>query len=190
MAYNPAMYNTYGNMYAGSYAQGQYQQPAQQMQQPSYTQMQMPSGMTWVDGEVGAKAFQLPSGWPMNTPYPLWDTNDPIIYLKSTNQMGMPNPLQKLHYTMDEQPKRYSQSGGMAMQNPALMSGAEENPTEEYVKKQDLSQITDGYVKREDLNHITDGYVKKTDLDQMKKELMDSISQMQNGTQRRTAKGE
>ena len=68
----------------------------------SYQAQQQPVGIIWVDGEVGAKAYQLPSGWPVNAPMPLWDTNDTVIYLKSTNQMGMPNPLQKIHYTMEE----------------------------------------------------------------------------------------
>ena len=59
-------------------------------------------GLIWVDGEVGAKAFQMPSGWAANQPIALWDTNDTIIYLKSTNPMGMPNPIQKAHYTLEE----------------------------------------------------------------------------------------
>lgn len=57
-------------------------------------------GMKWVEGEVGAKAYQMPVGWPINQPIPLWDTTDTIIYLKSWNQMGMPNPLQKIKYVM------------------------------------------------------------------------------------------
>ena len=172
MAYNPGIYNTYGNMYGnaygGSYAQAQYQQP--QMQQQTYTPPQMPQGIIWVDGEVGAKAYQMPAGWPVNTPIPLWDTNDTIIYLKSTNQMGMPNPLQTIHYKLDEQTQRYpARSSAMT---PALTSGAAGDDGD--------------YVRREEL--ITEGYVKKEDLDRMKKELMDSIGQQ--NAPRRTAKGE
>lgn len=59
-------------------------------------------GIEWVDGEVGAKAFQMPAGWPANTPIALWDTNDTVIYLKSINAMGMPNPLQIAHYQLEE----------------------------------------------------------------------------------------
>lgn len=164
MAYNPAMYQTYGNMYSGY---GQMMQP----QQPQYSQTQnssayqtqtVPTGIQWVDGEVGAKAFQMPSGWPANTPMPLWDTNDTIIYLKSTNPMGMPNPLQRIHYKMDQQAQ---QPQGQNYEK--LMSGDEKH---------------DGM----------DNYVKKEDLEQMKRELMESISNMQSstGTVRKTAKGE
>ena len=90
------------------------QQSAQQAAQPGQT------GIIWVDGEVGAKAYQLPQGWPANTPMPLWDTNDTIIYLKSTNPMGMPNPLQKIYYRMEET----QQTSGAAFRSaaPALKS--------------------------------------------------------------------
>lgn len=66
-----------------------------------YPQQQQPKAMEWVDGEAAAKAFPLPQGWPVNMPMPLWDSNDPVIYLKSINQMGMPNPLKKLRYVIE-----------------------------------------------------------------------------------------
>ena len=72
----------------------------QSMTQPAQPQQNTP-GLIWVDGEVGAKAYQLPAGLPANQPVALWDTNDTVIYLKSVNPMGMPNPLQKAHYTLE-----------------------------------------------------------------------------------------
>lgn len=127
-------YNNYGQMYnpySGypvnpqniSYA---YNTPAVQAQ-PS----PVIGGMQWVDGEIGAKAFQMPQGWPVNTPIALWDTNDQVIYLKSVNQMGMPNPLQKLHYQMDEQ-----QSGGY-LPAAGTVSGS---PDPNYATKDDLDR--------------------------------------------------
>ena len=101
--------------------------PALTGQQPTQT------GIVWVDGEVGAKAHQLPAGWPANTPMPLWDTNDTIIYLKSTNPMGMPNPLQRLHYTLEDQPVPQPMQERKSA-TPALMSG-------EYVTKDDLERM-------------------------------------------------
>lgn len=75
------------------------QQP--QMMAPQTQSGGMPmNGIVWVDGEVGAKAYQLPAG--VSGPIALWDTNDTVIYLKSSNQMGMPNPLQKIRYQMEE----------------------------------------------------------------------------------------
>ena len=57
-----------------SYGGNNYQQPMQPMPQPymgqghSYTAQQQPGFILWVDGEVGAKAYQLPPGWPVGTP--------------------------------------------------------------------------------------------------------------------------
>lgn len=86
-------------------------------------------GIQWVDGEVGAKAYQMPQNWPANQPIALWDTNDTVIYLKSVNPMGMPNPLQKAHYTLEEH-KSASRTSG------------EEHP--------DMT----GYVRKEDMEHM------------------------------------
>lgn len=128
MAYNLPAYQ-----YA-AYPANSYQQQYSQAIQPQYAQQQATQqqaiGIVWVDGEVGAKAYQLPAGWPANAPMPLWDTNDTVIYLKSINQMGMPNPLQKVHYTMDEAPKQ-------SFSAPALPDRDMNN----YVTKDDLEQV-------------------------------------------------
>jgi len=139
-------YNSYPQYPQNSYQQ-QYSQAIQpQYQQPfmSYSQPQQARvGIEWVDGEVGAKAFQLPAGWPANAPMPLWDTNDTVIYLKSINQMGMPNPLQKVRYTMEEQPRM---SAAMSSQ-AALPAGDMAQQTHpmpdmsEYVRKDELNQM-------------------------------------------------
>lgn len=122
------------NMPYGSYNMG-VQQPSMQN---SYAQPQQQKvGIEWVDGEVGAKAFQLPVGWPPNVPMPLWDTNDTIIYLKSINQMGMPNPLQKVHYTLDQTAQSNTQSmlpAGEVMQSP-------HQDMSQYVTKDDMEKL-------------------------------------------------
>ena len=150
MAYNPAMYQTYGNMYSGN-AYGQAYVPAPQpMQQsmaaPPVSAQGNPVGILWVDGEIGAKAYQMPAGWPVNTPLPLWDTNDTIIYLKSTNQMGMPNPIQKIYYKMEElTPKHTGQDIGL------LGSGETEKDPHpdmtQYVRKDELERMKDEIVR-------------------------------------------
>ena len=86
-------------------------------------------GLIWVDGEVGAKAYQLPPGWPANTPIALWDTNDTMIYLKITKQMGMPNPLQKLQYQMIELISKRSGTDGRPM------------TAEEYATREELIRL-------------------------------------------------
>ena len=126
-------YNAYypSNNYQQQYTQPYAQQPTVSYQQQSY------SGICWVDGEVGAKAQQLPPGWDISKPFPMWDTNDQVIYLKSFNQMGMPNPLTKLHYTIEEPsrqaPMMSSQAAALPAENMPDMS--------DYVKKADLEKV-------------------------------------------------
>jgi len=147
------------------YPQNSYQQQYQAGQPNGYMGMgqannsyaapqQQPVGIVWVDGEVGAKAYQLPAGWPVNAPMPLWDTNDTIIYLKSTNQMGMPNPIQKVRYTMEEQPRM---SAAMQSNNQMLPSG---NSYQDNQQAPDMSE-----------------YVRKDELNQMKEELKAAITE-------------
>ena len=128
-SYNGGYANYPGNSYQQQYSQAQSYAAPQMSYQPTG------AGICWVDGEVGAKAQQLPPGWDTSKPYPMWDTNDQIIYLKSFNSMGMPNPLTKLHYTIEE-PSR--QAPMMSQQNlPAGASGH----GDDYVKREDLERM-------------------------------------------------
>ena len=77
-------------------------------------------------------------GWPVNAPMPLWDTNDTVIYLKSTNQMGMPNPLQKVHYTMEDAPAKQQSFAAPALPDRDMSI---------YATKDDLERM------KEDLKH-------------------------------------
>ena len=122
--YMPNLYGqqSYG-MPMNSYAPA-VQQPQQQSNQT----------MIWVDGEVAAKSYQMPAGIPVGVPVALWDTNEPVIYLKSINQMGIPNPLQKIHYTMEEQKTQ-------SMLPAGNMSGAPAQETPNYATKNDLEQM-------------------------------------------------
>lgn len=139
MAYNTfPTYNAYP-----SYQPNSYQQQYSQAYQPQYSipqnnsyAAQQPVGIVWVDGEVGAKAYQLPSNWPANAPMPLWDTNDTIIYLKSTNQMGMPNPIQKVRYTMEEAPHT-----SPAMSSQPALPAPEMPDMSDFVRKDDLERM-------------------------------------------------
>lgn len=124
MSYLPATYQpswNYGGMSQQVYPQYQQNMQAQQTQNSP--------GLIWVDGEVGAKAYQLPPNWPANQPIALWDTNDTVIYLKSINPMGMPNPLQKACYKLE------------GMNSGEKVSGHAEPDMSEYVRKEDLDKM-------------------------------------------------
>lgn len=89
------------------YNQQQYTMPSyvpqtQPYTTPMYSQQSL-QGVIWVDGEVAAKAMQIPVGWDTSKSIAFWDMNEPVIYIRSFNQMGMPNPLQKIHYVIDGQ---------------------------------------------------------------------------------------
>jgi hypothetical protein len=67
---------------------GQYQQPI--MQQPMVQQMQAPTqtnDMIWVLNENEATSYPVAP----NNSVVLWDKNEPIIYVKSVNNQGMPS---------------------------------------------------------------------------------------------------
>lgn len=122
MNYLPTTYPTWNNF-------SQQMMPQQQQSQ----------GLIWVDGEAAAKSYQMPAGWPANTPLALWDTNDTIIYLKSTNQMGMPNPLQKAHYQLETMvPKR---SGAAGREDYTEQSWAEEFRSELKSLKEEIDEL-------------------------------------------------
>lgn len=128
--YNP--YSTYqGNSYqtmgGASFSPYQYGSIPMQMQQP-----QMIKPIEWVEGEVGAKAYQMPNGLPANQPMPLWDSTDTVIYLKSWNQMGMPNPLQVIRYQMSE-PQVQQNLPGQSTQAAAQ--------TDNYVTKDEYDEL-------------------------------------------------
>lgn len=76
----PTAYN-----YANPYAQA-YQQP----QQPAQS-----NGIQWVQGEAGAKAYNVSAGQSVL----LMDSECQSFYIKSTDVSGMPLPLRIFDYT-------------------------------------------------------------------------------------------
>ena len=104
------------------------QYPYGYQQNQSYSNNNFKS-MEWVDGEIGARAFQMPQGWPPETPIVLWDNTDKKIYLKSWNQAGAPKPIQELDYEIKENNNQYALPG---------TSGADMS---QYVTKDDINQL-------------------------------------------------
>ena len=130
--------SNYGNPYGIGYGQQGYQQqiPMPQSYAPMQAQMRA-SGIDWVDGEAAARAAQLAPG---ETQHALWDINEPIIYIKSVNQMGMPNPLQKAHYWLEGQEPK---SGETRKLESGEAKPAETHTMEEYVRKEELDAMKD-----------------------------------------------
>ena len=78
------------NQYKGQYQQMPMQQniPTQQMQMPIPPTPQKPTNdIIWVQGLEGAKGYLVA---PNNTVV-LWDTENPVIYVKSADASGIPS---------------------------------------------------------------------------------------------------
>lgn len=100
MAYNNGFPMSYTPYYMP-----QYQSPVPQVQnqipiqptQPPQQQPQMNSNLIWVQGEAGAKSYQVAP----NTAVQLWDSENQTIYLKSADANGIPS-IKTLDYTIRE----------------------------------------------------------------------------------------
>lgn len=95
MAYNNGFPMNYPQYYP------QYPQQQTQPQNQNYSQPQNQnsnSGIIWVLGEAGAKSYLVAP----NTTVQLWDSENPIIYLKSADASGMPS-MKILDYKIREQ---------------------------------------------------------------------------------------
>lgn len=137
MANYPVPYqNNWGYSGVGQQMYPQYQQSMNQMPVQQTSQTHNGMGIKWVDGEVGAKAYQMPAGWPPNQPIDLWDTNDTVIYLKSINPMGMPNPLQKARYELEGVKSGEKATGFSGDPEPKC-----NHDMSLYVKKEDLERM-------------------------------------------------
>jgi len=129
MAYNPYPYGGYPLQgyqigvpsIPGAYSQAVPDQLAQlrQNQQiqnvqtvpvPQTVSVQAESGIIWVQGEAGAKAYLVAPGSTVQ----LWDSENPVIYLKSADMSGMPS-MRVLDYT-----ERGGTAGGISQQEQKI----------------------------------------------------------------------
>ena len=89
----------YNNYFPMNYQPVQY---APQYTPPVVQQQNNNTGITWVQGEAGAKAYPVAAGSSML----LMDSETENFYIKSTDSSGMPQPLRKFKYKeiLDNQP--------------------------------------------------------------------------------------
>lgn len=123
--YNPYMQTAYPNMSYGPTYGTAVAMPQQQSYAPAQPPMQ--SNVIGVDGEIGAKAFNIPNG--STGPIALWDTNDNVIYMRTFNAAGMPMPLKKLRYVEEEPVQMLPGQSGATVD------------TSQFVTKSDLEQL-------------------------------------------------
>lgn len=144
-------------MYGNPYGNFNYQQQMQAMQQPQQayqpmdqlTQLraaqtpQMPApqpqgGITWVQGEEGAKAYLVAAG----NSVMLMDSEAQTFYIKSTDASGMPLPLRIFDYA----------------ERTAQPKAAPQAPAADYVTREEFSQFAAKLDKlAHDLGEETEG---------------------------------
>ena len=89
-----------------------YQPPVMYQQQPVQQ-----SGINWVQGEAGAKAYLVAPGSTVQ----LWDSEEKVIYLKTADASGLPS-MKILDYTI---------------------RGDEQKPKEEYATKDEVKALSE-----------------------------------------------
>ena len=70
--------------------QPQYYQNQPQTMQPLQNQQSASNGFVWVQGEAGAKAYPVAAG----NSVLLMDSENPVLYMKSTDSSGKPLPIE------------------------------------------------------------------------------------------------
>ena len=125
MAYNNYFPQTYypQNYYPGPQIAQNGSQTLQNAQQPQN------SGIIWVQGEAAAKAYPVASGQSVL----LMDSEDSVMYIKSTDQSGMPQPLRIFEYK--ERTGSHTEAGAIKKQSDEYVSRAEFEEFREDVKR-------------------------------------------------------
>ena len=115
----PQFYNPYNNI---------PQQPFYSSTSPAYVQpqqmtQQISNGFAWVQGEAAAKAYAVAPGTTMM----LMDTENPILYMKSTDQTGRPQEMQIRYLVTKEEFEK-------------LQNGANSQNSESYVTREEFEK--------------------------------------------------
>lgn len=113
----------YGAYVPQNYYQQQYypnlQMPLQPPQMPQNGVQSSSNGITWVLGENAAKSFPVGAGQTVV----LMDREEPIMYMKSVDQSGMPLPLRIFDIT--ERTAQHTESVVAKPETPDYVSRAE-----------------------------------------------------------------
>jgi len=112
----PVSYNTYPT------------QPIAQPQQPQY--------MISVDGEMSARAWQIPANVGPNTIIPLFDFDGQHVYFKSTDQFGRQNPLRKGRIVFEEEQQQSEAAAPITMPDMS-----------QYATKNDLEKVKEELIQ-------------------------------------------
>lgn len=121
--------------------------------QPYYSQLTQPqpqpqpynSGITWVQGEAGAKSYQVAP----NTSVQLWDSEAQTIYIKSADASGIPS-IKIIDYTFRDNTR--SNTSDSILSDYATQSDINTLREEINDLKSKLERLGDNRGKRNKLN--------------------------------------
>ena len=141
MAYN----NTFPVNYQPQQYYPQTYQPVQTSQMSYSGGNNQSNGLIWVIGESAAKSYYIPP----NSTIALWDSENPIVYLKTTDASGMPS-MKTLDYTIRE----YSNA---TQQVPQVVATQDE----EYITRDEFADFESRIMKQ--IEKVTRDNSKKGD---------------------------
>lgn len=118
----------YNSMYPSYYQPMNYS--SQNYSNQNGNQQQATANLIWVQGENAAKAYPVASGQSVL----LMDSEDSVMYIKSTDQSGMPQPLRIFEYK--------EKTGH---QNASVIAS---KPSEDYVSRKEFEAFREA-VRRE-----------------------------------------
>ncbi|MBR6984146.1 MAG: hypothetical protein IKH75_11605 [Ruminococcus sp.] len=122
----------YGGYYSPNFYPnyfGNQQMPPQAPQMPSNPVQSSTNGITWVLGESAAKSFPVGAGQTVV----LMDREEPVMYMKSVDQSGMPLPLRIFDIT--ERTAQHTESVVAKPETPDYVSRKEFDEFRESVKR-------------------------------------------------------
>lgn len=135
-------YNYYPTYFPNNqYYPNSLQMPSNAPNSLSNAQQGNQGGILWVQGEASAKAYPVAPGQSVL----LMDSEDAVMYIKSTDQSGMPLPLRIFDYTERKSPNTDTKS---------------EKPTdnmEKYVSRKEFETF------RSDMEKALNGFRKPSD---------------------------
>ena len=119
MAYNNYFPQLFPN--AMPYMAPQPQMASQGPTMPQNGVQNQNSNLTWVQGEAAAKAYPVASGQSVL----LMDSEESVMYIKSTDASGMPLPLRIFDYTERQQNKTAPGASGSKAEQSDFVSRSE-----------------------------------------------------------------
>lgn len=125
MAYN----NYFPQYYPNAVPMMQPQMPVNAPQMPQNAPQNNSNGITWVQGESAAKSYPVGAGQSVL----LMDSEESVMYIKSTDQSGMPLPLRIFDYT--ERSTQHTEAGAAKNPMPDYISRSEFDEFKEDVKR-------------------------------------------------------